>query len=46
MSDMLVLNSSLLELHLGAVGMSNVGMELLSEGLKINRGLRYLDLRW
>uniref|UniRef100_A0A3Q3WZF4 Uncharacterized protein n=1 Tax=Mola mola TaxID=94237 RepID=A0A3Q3WZF4_MOLML len=44
-SDMLVLNSCLLELHLGAMGMSNAGMEVLSEGLRLNRGLRYLDLR-
>lgn len=45
-SDMLAVNSSLLELHLGTTGMTDTGMERLSEGLRLNHSLRYLDLRW
>ncbi|KAF3836411.1 hypothetical protein F7725_028969 [Dissostichus mawsoni] len=45
-SDMLALNSSLVELHLGKMGLSDTGMERLTEGLRKNHGLRYLDLRW
>ncbi|XP_029698529.1 leucine-rich repeat-containing protein 34 [Takifugu rubripes] len=44
-SDMLAMNSSLLELHLGMAGMTDTGMERLAEGLAANRALRYLDLR-
>ncbi|KAI4806428.1 hypothetical protein KUCAC02_017254 [Chaenocephalus aceratus] len=44
-SDMLALNSSLVELHLGKMGLSDIGMERLTEGLRQNHGLRYLDLR-
>uniref|UniRef100_A0A3B5AYG3 Leucine rich repeat containing 34 n=1 Tax=Stegastes partitus TaxID=144197 RepID=A0A3B5AYG3_9TELE len=44
-SEMLAVNSSLLELHLGKVGMSDSGMERLTEGLRLNHSLRYLDLR-
>lgn len=44
-SNMLVVNSSLLELHLGMTGMADAGMERLAEGLKLNRSLRYLDLQ-
>ncbi|XP_026220202.1 leucine-rich repeat-containing protein 34 isoform X1 [Anabas testudineus] len=44
-SDMLVVNSSLVELHLGKMGMTDTGMERLTEGLKFNHSLRYLDLR-
>lgn len=45
-SEMLVVNSSLLELHLGTMGLSDTGMERLCDGLQHNRSLRYLDLRW
>lgn len=45
-SEMLAANSSLVELHLGKMGMSDTGMERLAEGLRRNRSLRYLDLRW
>ncbi|CAJ1082708.1 leucine-rich repeat-containing protein 34 [Xyrichtys novacula] len=44
-SEMLAVNSSLVELHLGKTGMTDTGMERLSEGLRLNRSLRYLDLR-
>uniref|UniRef100_A0A3Q0RW84 Leucine rich repeat containing 34 n=1 Tax=Amphilophus citrinellus TaxID=61819 RepID=A0A3Q0RW84_AMPCI len=44
-SAMLTVNSSLVELHLGKMGMTDTGMERLTEGLRRNRGLRYLDLR-
>ncbi|XP_028425505.1 leucine-rich repeat-containing protein 34 isoform X4 [Perca flavescens] len=44
-SEMLVVNSSLVELHLGKMGMTNTGMERLTEGLRLNHSLRYLDLR-
>lgn len=43
---MLLLNSSLVELHLGKVGLTDTGMENLVQGLKQNQSLRYLDLRW
>ncbi|XP_030612231.1 leucine-rich repeat-containing protein 34 isoform X3 [Archocentrus centrarchus] len=44
-SAMLAVNSTLVELHLGKMGMTDTGMERLTEGLRRNRGLRYLDLR-
>lgn len=44
-ANMLVVNSSLLELHLGMTGLADTGMEKLAEGLKMNCGLRYLDLQ-
>lgn len=45
-SEMLAMNSSLVELHLGKMGLTDTGMERLAEGLKKNRTLRYLDMRW
>lgn len=45
-SEMLVVNSGLLELHLGTMGLSDTGMERLCDGLQLNCSLRYLDLRW
>ncbi|XP_074549842.1 leucine-rich repeat-containing protein 34 [Halichoeres trimaculatus] len=44
-SEVLALNSSLVELHLGKMGMTDTGMERLAEGLRLNHSLRYLDLR-
>ncbi|XP_023137199.2 leucine-rich repeat-containing protein 34 [Amphiprion ocellaris] len=44
-SEMLAVNGSLLELHLGKMEMTDSGMERLTEGLKLNQSLRYLDLR-
>ncbi|KAM9826850.1 leucine-rich repeat-containing protein 34 [Neosynchiropus ocellatus] len=44
-SDMLAVNRSLLELHLGTAGVTDCGLEILTVGLKVNRSLRYLDLR-
>uniref|UniRef100_A0A3P9HLL9 Leucine rich repeat containing 34 n=1 Tax=Oryzias latipes TaxID=8090 RepID=A0A3P9HLL9_ORYLA len=44
-SQMLTVNCSLLELHLGRMGLTDSGMETLAEGLTQNRSLRYLDLR-
>ncbi|KAK2859869.1 hypothetical protein Q5P01_004489 [Channa striata] len=44
-SEMLKANSSLVELHLGKMGLTDTGLERLAEGLKLNRSLRYLDLR-
>ncbi|XP_054915416.1 leucine-rich repeat-containing protein 34-like isoform X1 [Poeciliopsis prolifica] len=44
-SKMLPVNSTLVELHLGKMGLTDTGMERLSEGLKLNHRLRYLDLR-
>ena len=44
-SEMLAVNSSLVELHLGTTGMTDTGMERLTEGLRLNHSLRYLDLR-
>lgn len=46
LSDMLLVNSSLVELHLGTMGLTDTGMERLAEGLKLNYSLLYLDLRW
>ncbi|XP_049421970.1 leucine-rich repeat-containing protein 34 isoform X1 [Epinephelus fuscoguttatus] len=43
-SEMLAVNSSLVELHLGKMGMTDTGMERLTEGLRLNHSLRYLDL--
>ncbi|XP_044196299.1 leucine-rich repeat-containing protein 34 isoform X1 [Thunnus albacares] len=45
LSEMLAVNSSLVELHLGKMGMTDSGMERLTEGLQLNHSLRYLDLR-
>lgn len=45
-SEMLAVNGSLLELHLGMMGMTDTGMQRLAEGLQLNHSLRYLDLRW
>ncbi|KAM6970956.1 leucine-rich repeat-containing protein 34 [Tautogolabrus adspersus] len=44
-SEMLAVNSSLVELHLGKMGITDTGMERLTEGLRLNHSLRYLDLR-
>ncbi|KAM8880949.1 leucine-rich repeat-containing protein 34 [Synchiropus picturatus] len=44
-SDMLAMNRTLLELHLGTAGVTDCGLEMLTVGLKVNRSLRYLDLR-
>ncbi|XP_075308836.1 leucine-rich repeat-containing protein 34 [Odontesthes bonariensis] len=44
-SEMLAVNCSLVELHLGKVGLTDTGMERLSEGLRLNHSLQYLDLR-
>ncbi|KAM6900099.1 leucine-rich repeat-containing protein 34 [Xenentodon cancila] len=44
-SEMLAVNCSLLELHLGKMGLTDSGMERLTDGLKLNKTLRYLDLR-
>uniref|UniRef100_A0A3P8S388 Leucine rich repeat containing 34 n=1 Tax=Amphiprion percula TaxID=161767 RepID=A0A3P8S388_AMPPE len=44
-SEMLAVNGSLLELHLGKMEMTDSGMERLTEGLKLNQSLCYLDLR-
>ena len=46
MSRMLVINQTLRELHLGKMGMSDFGVERLTEALGTNHSLRYLDLRW
>ncbi|XP_024909508.1 leucine-rich repeat-containing protein 34-like [Cynoglossus semilaevis] len=43
--DMLAVNSSLVELHLGKMGMSDTGMQRITEGLRRNHTLRYLDVR-
>uniref|UniRef100_A0A3B4EWH2 Leucine rich repeat containing 34 n=1 Tax=Pundamilia nyererei TaxID=303518 RepID=A0A3B4EWH2_9CICH len=43
-SKMLAVNSSLMELHLGRMGMTDTGIEQLTEGLGRNHSLRYLDL--
>lgn len=45
-SNMLAVNSSLLELRLGMAGITDTGVERLAEGLLLNHSLRYLDLRW
>ncbi|KAM6953784.1 leucine-rich repeat-containing protein 34 [Aplochiton taeniatus] len=44
-SRMLVVNHSLRELHLGKMGMTDTGLERLTEALQTNYSLRYLDLR-
>ncbi|XP_032360258.1 leucine-rich repeat-containing protein 34 [Etheostoma spectabile] len=44
-SEMLVVNGSLVELHLGKMGMTDTRVERLTEGLRVNHSLRYLDLR-
>ncbi|KAM4719057.1 leucine-rich repeat-containing protein 34 [Anableps anableps] len=44
-SDMFSMNSSLVELHLGKLNLTDTGMQRLAEGLKRNHSLRYLDLR-
>ncbi|XP_031706132.1 leucine-rich repeat-containing protein 34 isoform X3 [Anarrhichthys ocellatus] len=44
-AEMLAVNSSLVELHLGKMGMTDMGMERLTRGLRLNGSLRYLDLR-
>ncbi|MEQ2194800.1 hypothetical protein XENOCAPTIV_003198 [Xenoophorus captivus] len=38
-------NGTLVELHLGKMGLTDTGMERLAEGLMQNHSLRYLDLR-
>ncbi|XP_056155494.1 leucine-rich repeat-containing protein 34 [Lampris incognitus] len=45
MSHMLSVNSTLRELHLGKMALTDSGMERLAEGLHVNHSLRYLDLR-
>ncbi|KAM3593248.1 uncharacterized protein V6R79_008445 [Siganus canaliculatus] len=45
LSLMLQVNSSLVELHLGRLGMSDTAVERLLEGLRSNQSLRYLDLQ-
>ncbi|XP_072234507.1 leucine-rich repeat-containing protein 34 [Leuresthes tenuis] len=44
-SEMLAVNCSLVELHLGKMGLTDTGMERLTEGLRLNHSLQYLDLR-
>ncbi|XP_016886881.1 leucine-rich repeat-containing protein 34 isoform X2 [Cynoglossus semilaevis] len=44
-ANMLALNSSLVELHLGKTGLTDTGTEKLTRGLRFNHSLRYLDLR-
>uniref|UniRef100_A0AAV2L201 Leucine-rich repeat-containing protein 34 n=2 Tax=Knipowitschia caucasica TaxID=637954 RepID=A0AAV2L201_KNICA len=44
-AHMLAENQSLLELHLGTMGIMTSGMERLSKGLLFNYSLKYLDLR-
>ncbi|XP_073687071.1 leucine-rich repeat-containing protein 34 [Garra rufa] len=45
MAQMLVVNKTLRELHMGKHGMTDTGLERLCEALKLNISLRYLDLR-
>ncbi|KAL1006543.1 hypothetical protein UPYG_G00073640 [Umbra pygmaea] len=45
LSRMLLVNQSLRELHLGKMGMTDFGVERLTEALKTNYSLKYLDLR-
>ncbi|KAK2870185.1 hypothetical protein Q8A67_024577 [Cirrhinus molitorella] len=45
MAQMLVVNKTLKELHLGKHDMTDTGVERLCEALKLNISLRYLDLR-
>ncbi|XP_034044094.1 leucine-rich repeat-containing protein 34 [Thalassophryne amazonica] len=44
LSETLRVNSSLLELHLGKMDMTDSGMERLAGGLRFNYSLRYLDV--
>ncbi|RVE59132.1 hypothetical protein OJAV_G00201150 [Oryzias javanicus] len=44
-SQMLTVNRSLMELHLGKTGLKDTGVETLAEGLRQNHSLRCLDLR-
>ncbi|XP_058470030.1 leucine-rich repeat-containing protein 34-like [Solea solea] len=44
-TDMLMVNCIIVELHLAKMGMTDTGMQRLAEGLRLNRSLRYLDLR-
>ncbi|XP_016337541.1 leucine-rich repeat-containing protein 34-like [Sinocyclocheilus anshuiensis] len=44
MAQMLVVNKTLRELHLGKHDMTDTGVERLREALKLNVSLRYLDL--
>lgn len=46
MAQMLVVNKTLRELHMGKHGMTDTGVERLCEALKLNTSLCYLDLRW
>lgn len=46
MARMLVVNRTLRELHLGKHEMTDTGVERLCEALRVNKSLRYLDLRW
>ncbi|KAF7645172.1 hypothetical protein LDENG_00208890 [Lucifuga dentata] len=43
--SMLQVNNSLVELHLGKLGMTDSALERLTAGLRLNHTLRYLDLR-
>lgn len=43
---MLVVNQCLRELHLGKMGMTDCGVERLTDALRTNYTLKYLDLRW
>uniref|UniRef100_A0A8C2IID9 Leucine rich repeat containing 34 n=1 Tax=Cyprinus carpio TaxID=7962 RepID=A0A8C2IID9_CYPCA len=45
MAQMLVVNKTLRELHMGKHDMTDTGVERLCEALKLNVSLRYLDLR-
>ncbi|XP_066524627.1 leucine-rich repeat-containing protein 34 isoform X2 [Hoplias malabaricus] len=45
MAQMLAVNQTLKELHMGKQGMTDSGVERLCEGLMSNHTLRYLDLR-
>uniref|UniRef100_A0A4W5JZA9 Leucine rich repeat containing 34 n=1 Tax=Hucho hucho TaxID=62062 RepID=A0A4W5JZA9_9TELE len=45
LSGMLVVNQCLRELHLGKMGMTDFGVERLTDALRTNYTLKYLDLR-
>ncbi|XP_055737982.1 leucine-rich repeat-containing protein 34 isoform X2 [Salvelinus fontinalis] len=45
LSGMLVVNQCLRELHLGKMGMTDCGVERLTDALRTNYTLKYLDLR-
>ncbi|XP_067234040.1 leucine-rich repeat-containing protein 34 [Chanodichthys erythropterus] len=45
MAQMLVVNETLRELHMGKHDMTDTSVERLCEALKLNASLRYLDLR-